>query len=172
MKARKRAAEADVIVVNHHLFFADIVLRDEGVADLLPAANTVIFDEAHHLPDIARLFFGQSLSTTQVLELARDARFAEAQHAKEGTQHGRRRHGARERRARPAPFAGPVRGRAAFTALRDRAVFDRALDALAEASRTLTASARRAGGARRGDPQLPLRADEFIARVARLARSR
>ncbi len=58
MKARKRAAAADVIVVNHHLFFADVALRDEGAADLLPAANTVIFDEAHHLPDLARLFFG------------------------------------------------------------------------------------------------------------------
>src|SRR6185503_6447062 len=49
MKARKRASEADVVVVNHHLFFADVALRDEGAADLLPEANTVIFDEAHHL---------------------------------------------------------------------------------------------------------------------------
>ena len=55
MKARKRAADADVVVVNHHLFFADVALRDEGMADLLPEANTVIFDEAHHLPDLARL---------------------------------------------------------------------------------------------------------------------
>src|SRR5689334_21408010 len=85
MKARKRATEADVIVVNHHLFFADVALRDEGAADLLPAANTVIFDEAHHLPDLARLFFGQSLSTAQLLELARDVRAAEAQHAREST---------------------------------------------------------------------------------------
>ena len=68
MKARKRASEADVVVVNHHLFFADVVLRDEGAADLLPAANTVIFDEAHHLPDLARLFFGQSVSTAQAVE--------------------------------------------------------------------------------------------------------
>jgi ATP-dependent DNA helicase DinG len=83
MKARKRASEADVIVVNHHLFFADVVLRDEGAADLLPSANTVIFDEAHHLPDLARLFFGQSLATAQVLELARDVRVAVAQHSRE-----------------------------------------------------------------------------------------
>ncbi len=89
MKARKRASEADVIVVNHHLFFADVVLRDEGMADLLPSADTVIFDEAHHLPDIARLFFGQSLSTAQLLELARDTTASpEAQHAKESTQLG------------------------------------------------------------------------------------
>src|SRR6185436_10080399 len=88
MKARKRAAAADVIVVNHHLFFADVALRDEGAADLLPAANTVIFDEAHHLPDLARLFFGQSLSTAQLVELARDVRLAEAQHARESTDLG------------------------------------------------------------------------------------
>src|SRR3954469_14897251 len=74
MEARKQAMEADVIVINHHLFFADVVLRDEGVAELLPACNTVIFDEAHQLPETARLFFGESVSTNQVIELARDAR--------------------------------------------------------------------------------------------------
>jgi ATP-dependent DNA helicase DinG len=74
LKARKEAMEADVIVVNHHLFFADVMLRDEGVAELLPACNTVIFDEAHQLPETASLFFGESLSTSQLMELARDAR--------------------------------------------------------------------------------------------------
>ena len=59
-----------------------------GAADLLPVANTVIFDEAHHLPDLARLFFGQSIGTTQLLELARDVRMAEAQHARESTDLG------------------------------------------------------------------------------------
>jgi ATP-dependent DNA helicase DinG len=83
MKARKAASDADLVVVNHHLFFADVVLRDEGVTDLLPSANTIVFDEAHHLPDLARLFFGQSVSTSQVLELARDARAAQLLHAKE-----------------------------------------------------------------------------------------
>ncbi len=74
MRARKNALEADVVVVNHHLFFADVVLRDEGVAELLPACNTVIFDEAHQLPDTARLFFSETLSSGQLLDLARDAR--------------------------------------------------------------------------------------------------
>lgn len=73
MEARKRALEADVVVVNHHLFFADVMLRDEGVAELLPSANTVIFDEAHQLPEVAGLFFGEDVSTSQLLELARDA---------------------------------------------------------------------------------------------------
>lgn len=72
--ARREAQAADVVVVNHHLFFADVMLRDTGVAELLPACNTVIFDEAHQLPETASLFFGESVSTAQLLELTRDAR--------------------------------------------------------------------------------------------------
>ncbi len=74
LKARKEAMEADVVVVNHHLFFADVMLRDEGVAELLPACNTVIFDEAHQLPETASLFFGESLSTSQLFDLSQDSR--------------------------------------------------------------------------------------------------
>ena len=73
MEARKEALAADVVVVNHHLFFADVMLREEGLAELLPACNTVIFDEAHQLPETASLFFGESVSTSQLLELARDS---------------------------------------------------------------------------------------------------
>ena len=74
MAARREAQAADVVVVNHHLFFADVMLRDSGVAELLPACNTVIFDEAHQLPETASLFFGENVSTAQLLDLARDAR--------------------------------------------------------------------------------------------------
>jgi ATP-dependent DNA helicase DinG len=74
MRARRNALAADVVVINHHLFFADVVLRDEGISELLPACNTVIFDEAHQLPETARLFFGESVSSAQLIELARDAR--------------------------------------------------------------------------------------------------
>ncbi|TDN69618.1 ATP-dependent DNA helicase [Paraburkholderia sp. BL10I2N1] len=73
MQARREAQQADIVVVNHHLFFADIMLRDTGMAELLPMANTIIFDEAHQLPETATLFFGETLSTTQFLELARDS---------------------------------------------------------------------------------------------------
>ncbi len=83
MKARKAALEADVVVVNHHLFFADVALRDEGVAELLPSCNTVIFDEAHQLPETASLFFGESLSTAQLVELARDTRLTAVSEAKD-----------------------------------------------------------------------------------------
>jgi ATP-dependent DNA helicase DinG len=74
MAARRRAQLADLIVVNHHLFFADVWLRAESAQELLPARNTVIFDEAHQLPEIVSVFFGESVSTGQLLELARDAR--------------------------------------------------------------------------------------------------
>src|SRR5207245_3928631 len=76
LKARKDALDADVVVVNHHLFFADVMLRDEGLAELLPACNTVILDEAHQLPDTATLFFGEQTTAGQLVELARDAEVA------------------------------------------------------------------------------------------------
>ena len=83
LKARSEAMKADIVVVNHHLFFADVMLRDEGVAELLPTCNTVIFDEAHQLPETASLFFGESLSTTQLLDLAGDTRIEAAAGAKD-----------------------------------------------------------------------------------------
>ena len=83
MEARKQALAADVVVVNHHLFFADVMLRDEGVAELLPSANTVIFDEAHQLPEVAGLFFGEDVSTSQLLELAHDCTTAHLTLAKD-----------------------------------------------------------------------------------------
>ncbi|HEX8740404.1 MAG TPA: ATP-dependent DNA helicase [Casimicrobiaceae bacterium] len=76
MKARREALDADVVVVNHHLFFADVALRDEGLAELLPSCNTVILDEAHQLPDTATLFFGEQTASGALAELARDAEIA------------------------------------------------------------------------------------------------
>ena len=84
MKARKEAQQADVVVVNHHLFFADVALKDTGVAELLPSANTIIFDEAHQLPETATLFFGDTISTSNVLELCRDVLAEGLSHARDG----------------------------------------------------------------------------------------
>lgn len=83
LKARRDAQLADVVVVNHHLYFADVMLRDEGVSELLPAANTVIFDEAHQLPATATMFFGDNASTAQLIEIARDAQVTGLAHARE-----------------------------------------------------------------------------------------
>jgi ATP-dependent DNA helicase DinG len=71
-RARREALAADVVVVNHHLFCADLALRDESMGELLPTADAVVFDEAHQLPEAATEFFGESVSTRQLVELARD----------------------------------------------------------------------------------------------------
>ncbi|MFS2140355.1 ATP-dependent DNA helicase [Duganella sp. Dugasp56] len=89
MKARKEAQQADVVVVNHHLFFADVALKDSGIAELLPSANTIIFDEAHQLPDTATLFFGDTFSTSQVLELCRDVLAEGLSNARDGADWGK-----------------------------------------------------------------------------------
>src|SRR5690606_15426909 len=73
MQARRRAQEADVLVVNHHLLFADMALKGEGFGELLPGANAFILDEAHQLPETASNFFGTSVSGNQLLELAGDS---------------------------------------------------------------------------------------------------
>ncbi|MBN3812408.1 ATP-dependent DNA helicase [Paraburkholderia sp. Ac-20347] len=86
MHARREAQQADIVVVNHHLFFADIMLRDTGMAELLPSANTIIFDEAHQLPETATLFFGETLSTAQFLELARDCVAEGLAHARDAVE--------------------------------------------------------------------------------------
>jgi ATP-dependent DNA helicase DinG len=75
-RVRRRAEGAQLVVVNHHLFFADLALRDTGFASVLPDYDAVIFDEAHQIEDTATLFFGSRLSTTMLERLVRDARAA------------------------------------------------------------------------------------------------
>ena len=70
--ARREAMAADVVVVNHHLFFADLAVRESGMAELLPSVQTVIFDEAHQLNETGLQFLGRTLGTGQVLDVARD----------------------------------------------------------------------------------------------------
>lgn len=72
VNARKKALKAEVVIINHHLFFADSQLKEEGFGELLPGAEVVIFDEAHQLESIATHFQGQQLSSRQVLELIHD----------------------------------------------------------------------------------------------------
>jgi ATP-dependent DNA helicase DinG len=72
VKARRAAQGADVVVINHHLFFADLALKEEGFGELLPSANAFVLDEAHQLPEIASSFFGVNLSSRQLIDLARD----------------------------------------------------------------------------------------------------
>ena len=73
-RARRAAQAADIVVVNHHLFLADLSLRDDSVRDFLPATDTVVLDEAHQLPKIAAEFFGTGWSLAQLADLAQDSR--------------------------------------------------------------------------------------------------
>ncbi len=73
VKARKQALDADLLVINHHLLLADMTLKQEGFADLLPGAEVFIVDEAHQLHEVASRFFGRSVSSRQLIGLARDA---------------------------------------------------------------------------------------------------
>ncbi|HSW14867.1 MAG TPA: ATP-dependent DNA helicase [Solimonas sp.] len=72
-RARRNAQAADVVVINHHLLFADFVLKEEGFGQILSGTDAVVIDEAHQLPELAAQFFGQRLSTRQLQELAKDA---------------------------------------------------------------------------------------------------
>jgi ATP-dependent DNA helicase DinG len=72
MKARREAMAADLVVVNHHLFFADMALRDSGVAELLPSVEVAVFDEAHQLAEAGVQFLGVTLGSAQVIDFARD----------------------------------------------------------------------------------------------------
>jgi ATP-dependent DNA helicase DinG len=80
--ARREAMAADVVVINHHLFFADLSLRDSGVAELLPTVDAAVFDEAHQLPEAGLNFLGSLLSTGQLLDYARDLLAAGLAHAR------------------------------------------------------------------------------------------
>jgi len=76
MRARRRALASDVVVVNHHLFFADLAVKDQWEADLLPQPDVVVFDEAHQLEDVACAFFGATVSSVLLNAVARDVEAA------------------------------------------------------------------------------------------------
>jgi ATP-dependent DNA helicase DinG len=80
--ARREALAADVVVINHHLFFADLAVRESGMAELLPSVRLVVFDEAHQLNETGVQFLGVQLGSGQALDFARDMLAAGLQHAR------------------------------------------------------------------------------------------
>jgi ATP-dependent DNA helicase DinG len=85
LKARKKAMDADIVVINHHLYFSDLALKQDGFGELLPNADVLIFDEAHQLPDIAGNFYGDQITLRQIDMLCReivDAELSEAAESK------------------------------------------------------------------------------------------
>ena len=132
-RARREALGADLLVVNHHLFFADLALREEGFGQLLPGVDAVIFDEAHRLPETATQYLGSSVSGHQINSLCRDAR---VENAREKSAIGNFEKIV-DRTARASAdfrlaFAGPAR-RAPWEELEASAATARALAALSEA---------------------------------------
>lgn len=134
LKARRQAQDADLVVVNHALFMADLALREEGITDLLPTVDLVVFDEAHQLPDIATRFLGHSVSSHQLLDLARTTEAAGLAHARESTNWsdaGKRiEHAARALRLAAAPIEKLPGRKATFHAIPNPDEFDAALDEL------------------------------------------
>ncbi|ACB35142.1 helicase c2 [Leptothrix cholodnii SP-6] len=82
VQARREAMQADIVVVNHHLFFADMALRDTGMAELLPSVDAVVFDEAHQLNEAGVQFLGRHIGTGQLLDIGRDLLAAGLAHAR------------------------------------------------------------------------------------------
>lgn len=80
-RARQRAQEAEIVVINHHLLCADLALKAEGFGELLPQADAFIIDEAHQLPEIGASFFGKRLGSRQLLDLCRDVTLEQAHEA-------------------------------------------------------------------------------------------
>jgi ATP-dependent DNA helicase DinG len=110
MQARREAMAADMVVVNHHLFFADMALRDSGVAELLPTVDVAVFDEAHQLVEAGVQFLGTQLATAQLIDFARDVLAIGLQQAR-GLRDWQALAGALEQSARQLRLqcAGPLR---------------------------------------------------------------
>ena len=143
MQARREAMAADLVVVNHHLFFADLTLRDSGVAELLPTVDAAVFDEAHQLVEAGVQFLGTQLSTGAAIDVARDALALGLRHAR-GLKAWHELSGALDRAARELRLvcAGPlreVRGVIKLAWLERAAdeALDKPLAALASAALTL-----------------------------------
>ena len=167
MNARKQALAADVVVINHHLFFADVMLKDEGLTELLPACNTVILDEAHQLPDTATLFFGEEISAGSLGELARDAEMEGLRSARDYTPLRDAAQGLMQALRRFRLGAGDVPGKWLQSTVAQRPEFAAALDALGDALAGLAREL--AQQAERSDElaQYAGRATDSMARLSR-----
>ncbi|MCC6473346.1 MAG: ATP-dependent DNA helicase, partial [Burkholderiales bacterium] len=167
MAARRAALAAEVVVVNHHLLFADIALREEGTAELLPACNTVIIDEAHQLPDTATTFFGDSITSGQLLDLARDARVALATGAPDMPDLAILANGLEKAARELRLAAGRAPGRYPGAAFLAEAGFERALKDSRNALEALAVGLEAAAGRDEGLERCHERAQQAMGRLDR-----
>ncbi len=168
VNARRRAQEADLVVVNHHLFFADMALRDEGFGELLPGANAVIFDEAHQLAETATSFFGERISYRQLTELAEDT---VAEQLTDAPDHKLLQEHADGLRKSVADFRlamGESTGRHPWQQVSGRGGFERAVDELQQALQTLSSELEKVSDRGKGLEGCAQRGEEMVDRLARL----
>ena len=172
MKARRDAMAADLVVVNHHLFFADMALRDSGVAELLPTVDAAVFDEAHQLVDVGTQFLGRALGTAQLVDLARDLLGLGQQQAR-GQADWQALAAACDKAARELRIAavGPLREVHAALKLRwaERAEHDGFLDAIDNVGAAFDAAVQALEGVSDGQPDL-VRLQARAEHVVQMAR--
>jgi ATP-dependent DNA helicase DinG len=169
MHARREAMAADLVVINHHLFFADMTLRDSGVAELLPTVDAAVFDEAHQLVEAGVQFLGTLLATGQAIELGRDLLAAGLQHAR-GLRPWAELQAGIDKAARELRLAcaGPIREvRGVLKRRWDEAAdaLPDALDALAEAARAASEAAASVAETTPDFGKLAQRAQELAAKA-------
>lgn len=172
VSARRRAQEADLVVVNHHLFFADVALKEEGFGELLPGANAVIFDEAHQLGETATSFFGERVSHRQIQELAEDTI---AEHLTDAPDHKPLQSGADEMKKAVADLrlalGGPTQqsfGRHPWHEVADRKGVAAAIDELATALQSLVDELKQVSERGKGLLGCQERGEELLDRLKRL----
>jgi len=165
-KARKAALESEIVIINHHLFFADLALKEEGFGQLLPGAEAIVFDEAHQLPEIASLFFGVSLSRQQLLSLCRDSA-AEELKEKSGVKELKQAIGALEKAVADFHLAMSKRpGKGPWASIQDKKLHT-AHSELGEALSNLGALLEQAGRAGEGLASCAGRAADLLERYYR-----
>ncbi|HEY0181018.1 MAG TPA: ATP-dependent DNA helicase, partial [Dokdonella sp.] len=166
VKARRAAQEADLVVVNHHLLFADLAIKQEGFGEILPGAHAFVLDEAHQIPELAGQFFSATLSARQLNELAGDAlaECANVSGALAALQPVLEPLGAAVKRVRLALDRFPAKG--ALVAVERDAEVERELDALRTALGAFAECVEKHAERSRGLASIAERATAHAARLA------
>jgi ATP-dependent DNA helicase DinG len=166
VKARRAAQEADLVVVNHHLLFADLAIKQEGFGEILPGAHAFVLDEAHQIPELAGVFFSTSVTSRQITEIAQDAlaECGSVTGALANLQKPIEAIAPMVKRARLALDKLPAKG--AFAQIDNDAAIGAELHALAEALRALADALSAQAERSRGMASLQERAEALCGRLA------
>ncbi len=159
-------------MINHHLFCADLALRETGFGELLPGVEAIILDEAHQLPEIATHFFGRSLSGRQLTELARDTVVEQARDAADFPELRRRAEALATVEAVLREALGTAERRALWREVADQLAVQEAVSQLTEALERLREALKEAVAARQGPGELHRRGEDLVQRLAGVDRAK